>query len=248
MNILIKFPSRERPDIFKKVLSLYTSMLSGKHDIQILCSFDEDDATMNNPEMIDYLDSVENLKYNFGHNTSKIAAVNADMHLADPWDVLVLASDDMYPKIRGYDNIIATYMERFFPGLDGVLHFNDGRYPQLNTLCIFGYRWYEVYGYIYHPQYQSLWCDNEFQDVSQDSGKSLFINETIIWHGWQQANGQDELYKRNGKFYKSDEEIYHARKARGFPPECVEIIQKPIMPRPTNNRFVSRMSIPRRGH
>ena len=125
MNILIKFPTRQRPEIFKSTLEKYQSLLSGYHQVSFQIECDEDDVTMNNPAMVFYLTQQPNLTYNYGQSKTKIQACNA--HIPnDGWDILILASDDMIPQLQNYDDIIAQEMEAHFPDLDGVLWFDDG--------------------------------------------------------------------------------------------------------------------------
>jgi len=77
---------------------------------------------------------------------------------------VICASDDMVPKAWGWDNEIAIAMNQHFPDLDGCVHFNDGNTDgELITFSILGKRLYERFGYIYHPDYKSLYCDNEFK-------------------------------------------------------------------------------------
>lgn len=72
----------------------------------------------------------------------------------------------MIPCQKGYDNIIAVNMNKYFPNMDGALHFNDGRVGNsLFTLSIMGKKLYDQFGYIYHPDYKYTYCDNEFHLV-----------------------------------------------------------------------------------
>ena len=107
----------------------------------------------------------KNVEFFYGNSKSKIEAVNADMDKVGDWDVLLLASDDMIPQVKNYDEIIIQKMNEFFPDTDGVLWFNDGNRKDLNTLCILGKKYYNRLNYIYYPEYKSTWCDNEFTDV-----------------------------------------------------------------------------------
>ncbi len=105
-KLLIKFPTRNRPEKFKRVYQQYYDYLSGNHDVKFVISMDNDDPTMNNPEMREWLDKhPSNKKYNYSDNKSKIQAVNADLNDENA-DVLLLASDDMIPQIKGYDDIV----------------------------------------------------------------------------------------------------------------------------------------------
>jgi hypothetical protein len=219
MKLLLKFPTRARPEKFKQTFDKYRSLLSGKHEIEWCISCDADDRTMNNARIIQHLRGVPNLFIYFGNSKTKIQAINADMSLtSQDWQTILLISDDMIPQAQDFDDIIARHMTAAFPDFDGALHFNDGRAGEkLNTLVCMGRKLYEQFGYIYHPQYKSLWCDNEFTDVTRRDGKSHYVDDTIIKHQWVDYTGKDLLHKRNEGFYGTDKATYEKRKAAGFP-------------------------------
>ena len=102
MRLLIKFPTRSRPDKFKQVLEMYIDYLSGKHDVRFVITCDEDDETMNNPEVRKWFASLQesgvNLTAYYGDSKSKIEACNANME-NETFDVGLLASDDMIPQM-----------------------------------------------------------------------------------------------------------------------------------------------------
>lgn len=219
-RLLIKFPSRSRPGRFMETFGLYKNMLSGMHDVTFVLSFDKDDITMNNKAMHSWLEKQgENVKWFYGNSNSKISAVNADLDRGWDYDVLLLASDDMIPVKAGYDDIIMKDMAVCYPDFDGVLHYNDGKRGEaLNTLCIMGKKYYDRFGYIYHPSYTSVFCDNEFTDVSRLLHKVTYIDNVIIRHYWIEI-GVDALYMRNESpdFYSKDGKNYQERKDKGFP-------------------------------
>lgn len=220
MKLLIKFPSRQRPDKFFKVLDLYYSMATNIDKIRFVITLDLDDRSMNNPEVITKLNTYRNLEYYFGTNKTKIEAVNADINDLE-WDILLLASDDMIPIKQGYDQDIRNCMQADFPDLDGVLWFYDGHRADLNTLCILGRTYYQRFGYIYHPSYYSWYADEEFMYVSRMLGKESAYSDCIIEHQhhvWMHT-GNDSLYKRNdnSSLVNRDKHNFFNRKAKGFP-------------------------------
>ena len=151
-------------------------------------------------------------------NKNKIEAINADMEGRD-FDILLLASDDMIPQQEGYDTIIRQNFKKFFPDTDGVLWFNDGyQGNRLNTLCILGKKYYDRFGYIYHPSYISLWCDTEFTEVSKILNKVKYIDHVIIKHEHPVWLGQewDDLQKKNDSFNNRDMEKFTERKKLNF--------------------------------
>jgi hypothetical protein len=218
-KLLIKLPSRSRPAKFMEVFNLYKNMASGKHDVRFLCSFDLDDATMNNPGMRNWIAKQgDSVKAFWGNSKTKIQAINADLEHAGDYDVLLLASDDMIPQMQDYDDIIIQDMQTYYPDGDGVLHYNDGKQGErLNTLCIMGKKYFDRFGYIYNPEYISVYPDNEFTDVSRILGKATYIDKVIIRHFWIEI-GVDALYMRNEnrELYARDGALYQKRKEANF--------------------------------
>jgi len=217
MKILMKYPSRGRPDWFKQTLELYKDKLGDTHEHQWLITMDVDDASMNNDAMRAYLDRQHNLMYHYGESKTKIEACNADMEMAGDWDVLVLVSDDMLPSIFRLDDVIATEMQKNFPDLDGALNFPDGCCGNngLITQSIMGRRLYEHFGYIYYPGYRSFYCDTEFSDVVREMGKCAECEMMIVHHDWKGDN-VDALAIKNRRDWDHDEQLYKQRKANGW--------------------------------
>ena len=215
MTILVKFPTRSRPLKFLEVLGKYISM-STTDQVKYLVSIDNDDASMT-PEVVNQAKRMGNVEVIAGVSENKIHAVNRDMEHSGKWDILVLASDGMVPVKRGWDALIQMAFRTYFPDTDGVVHFTDG-HTALNTQCILGQKYYDRFGYIYHPSYKSLWCDNEFQQVSWMLNKCVFINECIIEHQhWTNGHGQpDALMRHTESYYNIDQRNYDRRKLINF--------------------------------
>jgi len=219
-KILIKFPTRQRPEkFFLRLDEYYLNLRDSNFEFIISC--DVDDITMNNVDVVNRLETYPNLRYFFGNNKSKIEAVNANLEYSQ-FDVLLLASDDMTPVKAGYDVIIKQKMKENFPDTDGVLWFNDGfQGSHLNTLSIIGKKYYDRFKYIYHPAYKSLYCDTEFTEVSISKNKVKYFDMEIIKHvQYSIVNEQpDELYIKNDKLKDVDYITYTDRKLKGFPNE-----------------------------
>jgi len=217
-KLLIKFPTRERPEKFFSVLDMYVTMLDNKEDYQILVSCDTSDSSMNNEEVIKRLKTYKNLKYSFDDNKNKVEAINSRM-TEQAFDIVLLASDDMIPQIQGYDDAIRRYMYSYFPDTDGVLWFADGyQNENLNTLVICGKKYFDRFEYIYHPAYKSLWCDNEFTIVASRLQKQIYISHVIIKHEHVYWKGEqwDDLQLRNEEFNDQDQRTFHERLTNNF--------------------------------
>jgi len=219
MNILFKYPTRSRPEWFKETLKKYYSMLSGKNQCHFLITLDNDDETMNNKKMKTFMNDFSNLQYKYGNHKTKIEAINADMENID-FDVLFLISDDMIPMVPGFDFIIAKNMQKYFPDLDGALHFYEGRPSPVNciTLTIMGKKLYDYFGYIYHPDYKSLCCDHEYSDEVRRMKKVKEFSRVLVKHCWTgDHRNADDLYNHNNAHQDFDKSVYNKRKMMRFP-------------------------------
>lgn len=216
MNILFKYPSRSRPRQFIEGIENIINNLKDKNNYHIACTIDRDDPDMNNEAMIEKILSYPNTSIQRGTSTSKIDAVNRD--LPDYGDIIIVMSDDMRFTRYGFDDTIREDFKKYFPDGDGLLHYPDGyANERVCTMAIIGRKYYERFGYIYHPDYYSLWCDDEQTDVAKLLGKYQFISDSIIQHQ-HYANGRaskDALYRRNDT-YHADRMIYEKRKANNF--------------------------------
>ncbi|NPV13127.1 MAG: hypothetical protein HPY57_15275 [Ignavibacteria bacterium] len=219
MKLLIKFPTRGRVDRFFNVLDRYYAFLDDEDNTEFCISIDIDDKTMNNQKVIDRLSTYKNLKYYVGNNKNKIEAVNADIDKCQ-FDIVLLASDDMIPQLKGYDNIIRENMKKYYPDTDGVLWFFDGNRKDLNTLSIMGKKYFDRFGYLYKPGYKSFYCDNEFMLVAEKLGKQTYIDICIIKHEHpdipKYRDKMDLLYAINHKYYPEDYQFFMQRKQRNF--------------------------------
>lgn len=217
MKLVIKFPTRGRSSKFLLALKKYIDYLDDK-STQIIVTCDNDDEDMKQPHIKEVLSNYSNVKIFFGDNKSKIEAINANLTDID-FDVVLLASDDMIPVKKGFDTIIKESMEKHYPDTDGVLWFNDGyQGKKLNTLSILGKKYYERFNYIYHPEYISVWCDNEFMSVGNILGKQTYFDEVIIQHqhpDWGFGN-RDGTHTLNSKNERHDRELYNKRKKINF--------------------------------
>lgn len=226
MKILFKYPTRMRLDWFKSTIRKYYELMDTSTDFEFVITLDLDDKTMNNDSTRKYMDGIKNLTYFYGDHKDKIAACNDDIDLEKEWDIVVLVSDDMVPVVKEFDKIIIENMQRHFPDMDGALHFNDGHEGDKRniTFSILGRKLYEKIGYIYHPDYKSFYCDNEFTDVVREMKKYAYDNRIIVEHMHWSCKGappKDSLYCRNSKMGRPDKKTYLRRKALQFPKESI---------------------------
>lgn len=222
MRLLLKCPTRSRPQKVMATLQKYMDLANRPSEIGVCVSADNDDTSMTRnlvrEEILRILRPAAWSRIFFGDNKTKIQAVNANMNEVDyPWDVVILVSDDMIPQVKGYDDVIRTHMKSRFPDTDGIIWPNDGfQGKNLNTLSILGRKMYDSLGCIYRPEYSSLFCDTEFTDLCRGDlkGKCLYLPYPIIKHE-HPGNGvsvSDELYVANQAHFNADMYLYISRK------------------------------------
>jgi hypothetical protein len=232
MHILLKYPTRQRPQKFVTNFLGYMDRISEKHEITVVISMDSDDPLMNNDRIRGFLAKqnqrgTAKIMYHYGESKGKINAINRDIPLDVPWDVVVATADDMEPQENGWDDIIANDMLTEFPDTNGAINYNtdprletkiDGRpegWKGLITLPVIGRKLYDRFGYIYHPDYVSESCDDEQTLVFTKLGVLRHIDRRPIFHNF--VPWHDELMVRNMRIGQTvDRQKFLERKAINF--------------------------------
>jgi hypothetical protein len=186
-------------------------------DWQMIVSIDRDDElTVKSNELAEILKD-KRCYCVAALSKSKIDAINRDVPQSG-WDILVNLSDDQIFTKRGFDEVIAQC------GKDEFLHLPDGHVNELlPTMSVMGYDYYKRFNYIYHPDYASLWSDNEAMDVAKQLGCYKYLNELVFEHLHPAWTGEtpDAQLLHTQSLYRRDERVYIKRKSLGFPIESV---------------------------
>jgi len=229
LRLLVQFPTLARPKKFLSVLDRYISTMSVWNEVFFNINCDFEDKTMNNKDIVNDVHKLLSKRneargvMHFDYGTDKISAINAHID-EQSFDVVICASDDMVPKVYSWDQRIAVSMQEHFPDLDGCVHFNDGNTNgDLITFSILGRKLYEYFGYIYHPDYKSLYCDDEFTQVVRAMEKEKYIDEVIIAHEHYSLEGSenhgeiDYAAQKTLHYSGRDHVVFQKRKELGFP-------------------------------
>lgn len=204
IKILYKLTSRSRPHRCEQTIASIVGNSSADKEYMILLSCDEDDESMNNFDYPNYTDG--RLVIKKGLSKNKIDAINRDVNEFDwNWDVLVNISDDMIIE-KGFDSVIR---DAFKDTLDLFLHLPDGyANERLATMSIMGKDYYKRFGYIYHPSYESVYCDNEAMDVAKMLSKYVYVNTHVFKH-IHPANVGNHII--DAQYMKTDAPDVHGR-------------------------------------
>jgi len=140
------------------------------------------------------------------------------MDLVDQWwDVLINVSDDQVFVSKDFDLDIVNNMDN---DTDMFLHFPDGNQGDLATMSIIGRKYYLRDRYIYHPNYESVYCDNEAQDVAKLRDCYKLVNKHIFNHehpAWGKGPSDAQYQKtEHPATYQADYNTYLKRAAKNF--------------------------------
>jgi len=212
-----------RPEKFFKTLDNLKEFVV-REDYEVVTVLDLSDETMNNDEVKERAKAYPQVKLNYTNTTGKVDAINKGLEFISPdYEIIILVADDVEFTVKGFDYIIEVEMRKWFPDLSGCLHFPDG-IAQVGdkqiTVPICGRKLIDLWGYIYHPSYQSVYCDNEMLAILKIMKKVKYINTKILLHRhpvWHLSEW-DDLYRKNeDKFvYKTDSDNFFKRQSTNF--------------------------------
>ena len=220
-KLIFLLPSRSRPiKFFNTIENIKENCIGNNYEIVCVC--EESDDTMNNEQVKLKVSLYPKVTLNFTTTTGKINAINTGLnYLPKDYDILILVADDIVFTVKGFDSFIQQDMQKYFPNLDGILHYPDN-IPQAGerqiTMPVMGRKLVEYFGYIYHTDYHSVFCDNHQLAVTKILNKHKYIPNYFYQHN-HPAFGKgenDNLYKYNESFYQKDSETYFKHLANNF--------------------------------
>src|SRR3990167_7188635 len=241
-RILFKFPSRARPQRFFEGLDSIVNNSNQLENCVVVCTFDTDDQTMEADWVKEKILTYPiKLIIHRGVSANKIDAVNKNLENLHDCSIIICMSDDMRFIVKGFDDIIRADFTQHFPDGDGCLHYPDNNQGMAcMTMNITDVVYFNRFGYIYHPDYVSVECDLENQEVAQMLGRYKFVEKRIFNHNHPSFGlaQYDEQYNRteNGMVHEGDKATRRRRKANNYDLIKVgdkwETKQKPIETKP----------------
>lgn len=209
MTIRYNFASRSRKNKFLNCLDNIHS-LARHDDFHIVATLDVDDSEMNSEEVKNRIAQYPKVIPYWGISKNKIDAINKNIFLGPKFDILLNHSDDFHFTKNGYDLDILEAFNNF----KGLVHFPDQQVgAKLITYAMMHKEYLDIDGWIYQPEFDSVYADNFQQDLAKRRGKYKFINKKIFEHRHSRWNygPPDELLKKTDSpmVYKKDRETYH---------------------------------------
>lgn len=196
-------PTRSRPKKSFDTISKW--MAFAGQEVEVIISLDEDDPKLNEYYSAYHASPATILVQK---NRSAIDAVNKAASVASG-NIMIVVSDDFdCPKDWGSRLFLALRGRRDF-----VLKTYDGVQDYIVTLPILDQVYYKRYGYVYHPDYQHLFCDTEFTHVADVNRRLIVRNDITFLHRHHTVTKEkhDEVTKRAEATGRQGEKLYLQR-------------------------------------
>lgn len=212
MKFSLIHPSRNRPEMAEQALMEWTNKLSGENPYEYLLSIDDDERDK---------DAYSEVARRFGgrlivhDNRSYVEAVNHAARLCDG-DFLIVVSDDFGCPERWDVSLVEVAADR----KDVAILVHDAVDGRIMTLPIVGRAFYERLGYVFYPEYSSLFCDDELTEVAKLTGSLVDATHLVFPHRHHSV-GQtpfDKTYERqdSNRAWWEGWRLFEKRKAVGF--------------------------------
>lgn len=183
---MIEFPDIKSIDTLDSTLKAYHEKLSDEMEVHFfaVCSQDMEEANIS-----EILNNYPNLSVVFSEHHSKVINYNRCISEDVPFDIVLLADENVKPKVFGYDKYLIEEYTKAFPNFDGVLNIPNGTDSQkVNQLPILGKNYVQQQGNIFPQVYSEIkYAKKEFTYVSRIlakekiSGLKLFsVIETSV--------------------------------------------------------------------
>jgi hypothetical protein len=210
--ISIIHPSRSRPEKSYNTYRKWSDSAQYPDGVKWLCSLDWDD------DISAYMDAYTVNGFPvmspiINKNRSCVDAINnAAKHWRCDGDILLVVSDDT-DCFSGWDTALLKAVEG---KTDWILKTDDGIQPYIITMPCMDRAYYNRTGYIYHPDFEHMFCDTYMTCVADITGRKItsnlmfkHLNDTIkddlrkrTDGTWQQ--GQDTFIRLMKQFSRAD--------------------------------------------
>lgn len=218
-----------RPELAEETAQKWISTHSIHNEIEYILSTDNSDKKSD--VYLDWLMEANIMNALKGHsirhvvnitNTS-VAAINAASAMCTG-DIIIVISDDFEP-IKNWDLEILKAVEG---KEDWILKTQDGTQPWIITLPIMDRKYYEKFGYIYHPLYEHMFCDTELTHIADLLGRKL-TSSLLFKHNHYSVGGiaKDQTSVKADKTWEQGKRVYLDNLMRKFDLGDVDVMKLP---------------------
>jgi glycosyltransferase involved in cell wall biosynthesis len=252
MNFSLAYTSA-RHTIVPKIVKLWNERSKFK-DIEWVISVDE-----SNKEGFDALQALKELPTlpNAECQAVKIVVNKGRKNCVDGWNaaaaettgkVIIAVADDFVPPVDWDEKLMALFPSDWMDG-EYVVHVNDGFVGHIFTLAILTRKRYDRFGYLWYPQYESMFVDTEFGDVAHRDGVVIDAMHLLFEHMHPACSKRQrdtvDLEHENKERWDRGEMLYKFRKARGFPQDAGPNAKVEVVNQTTKRNYVAYLQVNR---
>jgi hypothetical protein len=211
MRISVIHPSKGRPEMCFNTAEKWIK--TADNHVQYIISLDKNDTS-------NYVISSHVIPLK-SDNRSAIDAINKAAKIAYG-DILIVVSDDTDCPPH-WDTFLLKHLKG---KSDFCAKVDDGLQPTLVTMPIVDRIFYERYGYIYHPDYLHMHCDQELTSVAIMTGKYIKLPLSFPHlHYTSGATPYDAVYAKNNATWVQGETLFNERLKTNFGLNESEIVK-----------------------
>ncbi len=225
MKITLLHPSRGRPEQAFKVRNTWLSLSSGNHEIEHILGVDESDPKKD--QYVSFFKDGQETLLVIKDNDTVVEATNTIAKYAEG-KILIYLSDD-FDCPRNWDDLIVKSVERMVPNpLEKssqplwLLKVDDMLQPMWKdvlTIPIMSYSLYKELGYFWHPDYRSMFVDQDLYHTVCNMGV-IYQDESLKFehkHCSVGKSSNDATYQRSANNWDQGLALYTKRKSQNFP-------------------------------
>ena len=216
MKISIIHPTRGRKEKACSTAVHWLRYADNPYDIEYLISVDVNDTD----KWYDELRLIPGFQYRTikgipilkNNNRSAIDAINNAAKVATG-DLIMVVSDD-FTCPNGWDTRLLKALEG---KSDFLVKTIDSLQPTLITLPIMDRTYYNRFGYVYHPDYLHMFCDQEMTAVGHMLGKVINLNIPFEHLHYSAGKSEfDAVYAKNNATWAQGESLFNERLKTNF--------------------------------
>lgn len=209
MKFSLIHPTRNRPKMAYDTFCEWVEKADDLNNFEYILSVDLDDVSL-----IDYgkWQTPDNFFVLANTNKTAIEAINfAAFHAKN--EVFIVLSDDFSCPAH-WDTLLLKELEG---KSDFCAKTDDGLQPILITMPIMDRIYYQRYGYIYHPDYLHMHCDQELTAVALMTGKYIKLDLKFLHLHYSTGKTlKDEVNVKNDSTWGQGQRLFDKHLENNF--------------------------------
>lgn len=214
MRFSLIHPSYGRPVMAKSTYDYWISFARAGYEVEYVLSLNQGDPSIEQYKQLFKEDMRTRIVSSAATNMVQATNVAAGMSFGE---IIILMSDDMFPPWQ-WDE--ALWAEMGSDKEPVVLQVHDGIRNDIVTIPIMNRAAFNRLGYIYHPEYLSMFADNDLHETARIHGMLRFSDIRFEHKHYTVGKSEnDATYKHENSSikYQHGQRVFERRKRLGFP-------------------------------